>query len=648
MEESSYSNLLSEGYIGNVKLRNRIIMPPMETNLPSITGEVTDSLLRYYEERAKGGPGAIIVEFTGVDSKTGKGTQTQLLLDSHGFISGHNQLVEIIHKYRCKAFLQLHHAGRQTTKSIIGTTPVSASSIPCKVMKAVPREMETEEVYEMIEKFVKAAHRAKLAGYDGVELHAAHGYLLNNFLSPYSNKRQDEFGGSTENRARIVTEIIKGIREKVNKNFPIIVRFSADEFVEGGLQIEESVKLSKYFEESGAAALHISTSIFETMERNVEPMPLPDGWRIPLAAKIKENVSISVIAVGAIRTPKMAEETLAEGKADFVAIGRGLLADPEWVKKVESNQVAAINQCTSCCYCVERVSTHLPVRCSVNPRAGKENILGSFLKGTENRQKVAIVGGGVAGLASAVFAARKGHDVSLYEASGELGGLIDVASAAPHKHRWLYTRDYLLHEINSLGVKVFLNQQIHEEDLKKLGAEKVIISTGMTPKEDVISQQEDIPVLNVVDLLRQRPLIENNRVLVLGSRGAGLEAAHFLAEQNNMVYVLSRSSKKEIGANIDFINRKVMMEEIRKSSVEFLSESDITSIDGQNVLYHHNQTDTVRILENIDVIIQARGFNANDPFINRDFVRIGSGAGPRKISDCFSEAYDIVEQLTYS
>lgn len=648
MEEIIFPNLLSVGYIGNVKLRNRIIMPPMETNLPSIAGEVTEPLLRYYEERAKGGPGAIIVEFTGVDSNTGKGTQTQLLLDSHGFISGHNQLVEVIHKYRCKAFLQLHHAGRQTTKSIIGTTPVSASSIPCKVMKTVPREMETEEVYEMIEKFVKAAHRAKLSGYDGVELHAAHGYLLNNFLSPYSNRRQDEFGGSTENRARIVTEIIKGIREKVDRNFPIIVRFSVDEFVPGGLQIDESIKLAQCFEKAGAAAIHVSTSIFETMERNVEPMPLPDGWRIPLAAKIKENVSISVIAVGAIRNPNMAEETLSEGKADFVAIGRGLLADSEWVKKVESNQVSSINQCTSCCYCVERVSTHLPVRCSVNPRAGKENILGPFIKGIEKKQKVVIVGGGVAGLAAAVFAAKKGHEVSIYEASSELGGLIDVASAAPHKHRWLYTREYLLHEIDSLRVKVFLNQHINEEEIKKYSDAKIIISTGMTPKDDVVNEQGNIPVFNVVELLREKPLIENKRVLVLGSRGAGLEAAHYLAEQNNKVYVLSRSGKKDIGANIDFINRKVMMQEIRESTIEFISNSDIASIEGHNVHYHQDQTNKAGILENIDVVIQARGFHANDPFKNRNLFRIGSGAGPRKISDCFSEAYDVVEQLTYS
>lgn len=280
-----FRHLLTPGRIGNVRLKNRVIMAPMETNLPSITGEVNERLIEYYEERAKGGPGAIIVEFTGVDSVTGKGSPTQLLLDQNGFISGHNQLVEAIHRHNCKVFLQLHHAGRQTTPGITGTTPISASSIPCKVMKAIPREMSTEEVRDMVKKFVKAAHRAKRAGYDGVELHAAHGYLLNNFLSPYTNKRTDEYGGTTENRARIVTEIIRGIRERLGGEYPVIVRFSVDEFVDGGLTIEESIRLARLFERAGASAIHVSTSIFETMERNVEPMSFPDAWRVPWLQK---------------------------------------------------------------------------------------------------------------------------------------------------------------------------------------------------------------------------------------------------------------------------------------------------------------------------------------------------------------------------
>jgi 2,4-dienoyl-CoA reductase-like NADH-dependent reductase (Old Yellow Enzyme family)/thioredoxin reductase len=647
VENTTYYNLLTEGKIGKLKLKNRIIMPAMETNLPSITGEVTEDLIRYYEERAKGGPGAIIVEFTGIDSKTGRGSQTQLLLDSHGFISGHNQLVETIHKYNCKAVLQLHHAGRQTTKSIIGETPVSASSIPCKVMKSVPRELTTEEVKAIISKFVKAAARAKKAGYDGVELHAAHGYLLSNFLSPYTNMREDEYGGSTVNRSKIVTDIISGIKEKVDRNFPIIIRFSVDEFVDGGLKIEESIQLAKLFENAGADAIHVSTSIFETMDRNVEPMSFADGWRIPLATQIKENTTIPVIGVGAIRHPKLAEEIIMEGKVDFVAIGRGLLADPNWVKKVEENQTELINQCTSCCLCVERVSFHLPVRCSVNPRAGKEKLLGSFIKGTENVKSFIIIGGGVSGLAAAVFAGKKGHEVTLYEGSSQLGGLLDVASAAPNKHRWLSLKDYLINEINHLGVKVNLNQQIHEKDIDNFKDSEIIISTGMIPRNDVVKQQ-NIPVLSVLDVLRKKTVLENKRVLVLGSRGAGLEVAHFLTKYNNTVFVLSRSGRNDIGANIDFMNRKDILQEIAKEKVTFITGSDIESAVDQTIYYHNYDKDSVETLPQIDYIVQARGFLSNDPFNAKNIKRIGSSISPRKISDCIREAYDVVELLTYS
>lgn len=330
-----YDHLFKKGKIGNLVLKNRIVMPPMATNLAGPNGEMTDHLIAYYEERAKGGTGLIIVEFTSIEYELGIGLLNQLRIDGDRYIAGFHRLANVVHKYGAKLFVQLHHAGRQSNSLLTGGRQIVAPSpVTCAVIDEEPRELTTSEVKELVNHFVMGAVRCQAAGIDGVELHAAHGYLINQFLSPNTNLRTDEYGGSFENQMRFLKEIVWGIREKCGSNYPVTVRLSVDEFDEGGMTVELSKEVSRYLENIGVDGLHASAANYNSMDKLIESMLYEQGWRVYLAEALKEVVRIPVIAVGVIREPEFAEKVLAEGKADFIAIGRGHIADPEWAKKM--------------------------------------------------------------------------------------------------------------------------------------------------------------------------------------------------------------------------------------------------------------------------------------------------------------------------
>lgn len=314
----SYHHLFQQGKIGNITLKNRIVMPGMSTNLASSNGEVTDTQIRYYEERAKGGTGLIITEFTTIDYELGKGAVNQLRIDDDRFITGFHRLANAVHKYGAKIFVQLHHAGRQSDSLLTGGKQIVAPSpVTCEAIGEEPRELTTTEVKDLIQKFIMAAYRCKLAGIDGVELHGAHGYLINQFLNPYTNLRTDEYGGSFENRIRFLEEIVRGIKKVCEEDFPVTVRLSVDEFDEHGLDVDESKKISTYLEKIGVDGLHASAGNYNSIDKVIESPLFEQGWRVYLAEAIKRVVDIPVITVGAIREPQFVESILADGKADF-------------------------------------------------------------------------------------------------------------------------------------------------------------------------------------------------------------------------------------------------------------------------------------------------------------------------------------------
>lgn len=286
----SYQNLLKEGQIGNLTLKNRIVMPPMGTNLAGSEGEVTDELVAYYEERAKGGTGLIIVEFTCIDYEYGKGFIRQLRLDDDCFIPGIHRIADAVQKYGAKVFVQIHHAGRQSNSALInGKQIVAPSNVASAAVGEVPRELTTAEVKELVNKFVQTAIRCKQAGIDGVEVHGAHGYLINQFLSPEANLRTDQYGGSFENRMRFIEEIIVGIKEKCGKDYPVTVRLSVDEFINGGIDLELGKDISLYLEKLGVDGLHVSCGTYDSMDRIIESPLFEQGWRVYLAEEIKKQ-----------------------------------------------------------------------------------------------------------------------------------------------------------------------------------------------------------------------------------------------------------------------------------------------------------------------------------------------------------------------
>lgn len=579
-----YPHLLAPGKIGKCEVRNRVVMPPMATNLGSAFGEVTPELLAYYRRRAQGGVGLIIVENAQVDMFQGRSLVAQIAVDSDKFLPGLRALAEIIHAEGAKTFLQIQHGGRQCTPSTTdGLQPVAPSPIPCKFLGVKPRALTREEIQELVGKFAQAALRAKLAGFDGVEVHAAHGYLLNEFLSPYTNKRDDEYGGSFENRLRFVLEILSSIRELVGEDFVVGVRLSVEEFVPGGLTLQESREIARVLEENGVDYISVSSGIYESVSTIIEPMNFEEGWRAHLARGIKEVVSCPVIAVGVIRHPEVAERILAEGSADFVAVGRGLIADPDWVKKVANGREEEINHCISCNVgCIGELFANGKVHCAVNPWAGREFFLPEAAKAPE-RKRVVVAGGGPGGMMAALVAAQRGHEVHLFEKEKVLGGQLRFASSAPHKDKLLWFVEYLEGALKRAGVFLHLGEEATPEVILALSPQAVIVATGGVPVVPEFSALDPSFASTAWDVLRGRIVLEGKDVAVVGGGVVGCETALFLAERGNRVTILEMLP--HLAEDAEVITRIELLKALNAANVRIMTGTRCMDVEEKRVIY---------------------------------------------------------------
>ena len=531
--KKKYTHIFEPMTIRRMTVKNRIVMTPMGTNYGEQNGEMSFLHINYYEQRAKGGTGLLIVENASVDSPQGSNGTTQLRIDLDNYIPRLFKLCENVHKHGACIAIQLNHAGASAMSSRIGMQPVSASDVPSKAGGEIPRPLEKDEIMHIVKKYGEAAKRAQICGFDAVEIHAGHSYLISQFLSPTTNKRTDEFGGSAENRARFAKLVIEEVRKQVGPFFPIFVRISADEMVEGGNTLEDTLEYLQYFEKE-VDVFDVSCGLNGSIQYQIDANYLPDGWRSYMAKAVKEKYGKPCMTVGNIRDPKVAEDILAKGDADFIGMGRGLIADPEWVNKVEFGKECDIRKCISCNIgCAgHRIGLNQPIRCTVNPAVNSGE---DYMKHKINKPcNVVVIGGGTAGLEAACTAAEVGCTTFLIEKKAELGGLASVISKIPDKKRLADFPNYMIHRASKLhNLFIFKNTSATPELVKSLNPDIIVNATGSVPTLPPITGLHDLvdkddsnvaTVLKMIDRINEYPeKMDGQKVAIIGGGAVGDE-----------------------------------------------------------------------------------------------------------------------------
>lgn len=612
--------LFSPMKIGKVEIKNRVVMPPMMLGMGQFNGNANEKMMNYYEERAKGGVGLIITEITRVNDSTGASTFNQLGASKDRNIAPMAELAKRIHKHGAKLFVQLHHPGRQNVSLMINTLPISVlcdkimpndsyskllyghivpigkkmaeknllfktvSPSKCEISKCAESQnkaLTKTQIKKLINQFADAAVRVKKAGCDGVELHAAHGYLIQQFLSPFTNRRTDEYGGSLENRMRFLTEIIDLIREKCGADFPIIVRLSVDEMYEKigqkgrGYTLEDGIKMAKILEAKGIDAIDVSSASYDTFNYWLEPTTFECGWRKNLAAEIKKNVNIPVIAANLIRSPKQAEEQLESGIQDFVALGRPHIADPHWTEKVAQGREDEIKRCVCCLYCFESMMRGAyegkNAQCSVNPFVGREDVK---LKENGADRKVIIVGAGPAGLTCAELLAKRKFDVTVLEKEDYAGGQLNLADKPPHKEKIHWVADDLLVNAKKAGAKVLFKTNATADVISSFNPEFVIVATGGSAVHPKAFSGDN--VVTVTEILNGTIKPDSKNVCVIGSGMTGLETAELLCEQGNKVSIVEMAN--EIAPDTWFQHKDDALPKLNAHGVKFYTSTKLLSV----------------------------------------------------------------------
>lgn len=642
---TAFPALFQPGRIGALTLPNRLVMAAMETNLAGPEGDVSDRMRAYYARRGAGGVGMVTMEYTCVDSPRGLGGSLQATLDDDARIASHAALAEAIRAGGARACVQLFHAGRQTLRKYTGgAAPVAASAIACKVYREEPEALDIPGIERLVGQFGAAAARAVRAGYDAIEIHGAHGYLLGGFLSGAANRREDAYGGLLENRMLFPLAVIAAVKAAAG-DLPVIFRFSAEEHVEGGTVLSEALEMAPRFVAAGADALHVSTGTAEAMDWNVDPVSRPQGARLPLARAVRQVVDVPVIAVGVIREPRVAEAAITDGDADFVALGRALLADPDWPVKAREGRVADIRPCTSCNWCVDRLLANASLSCAENPLVGFEALPLPARLG--NGRTVAVVGGGPAGIAAALLLDATGWQVTLHERDTTLGAGLRASAEPPDKEKFLWYRDYLLHRLGGSGVKVRTGHAPGAEELAK--ADTVLLATGALDRRPEAQGLDDLRVGQAYDVLTGALALSPGRVLVYGGGETGCEMADHAAEAGREVLLVARSAG-QLARRAQYVYRRHLLDRLRRHSRITIREGltlQAVTPDGAVL----SDADGVTQIHPFDQMLLAAGRLPGSKLLEalteagRDVRMIGDCREVRRIGDAVHDAYAAVQEL---
>jgi 2,4-dienoyl-CoA reductase-like NADH-dependent reductase (Old Yellow Enzyme family)/thioredoxin reductase len=644
-----YPNLFRRGRIGDLEIPNRIVRSPCCTGMGAMDGSVTDRLIRHYTELARGRPGLLIVEYSYVDKEASKSAQCQLGCADNEHIPGLAWLARTIQSYGVKAGIQLEHAGRQ---KFLGTPPIKAPSrIPWEELHAmggsVPEELTWDEIQEIVRSFGDAARRAQLAGFDFVEIHGAHGYLITNFLSTRTNRRTDWYGGSLENRMRFLMQVVADVRKKVGRGFPLGVRLSGSEYEPDGVTIDESVEVARALEKAGIDVIHVSGGNHHQMHHQVSPLYVPAAHNVWAADAIKHAVSIPVIASGSLNTPELAESVLAEGKGDFVGLGRVLFADPQFPAKAEAGLSEDIVPCIRCNDgCQERsFKRYQSVLCTVNPTLGNEAMAGA--SPVPPGYSVAVVGGGPGGMQAAETLALRGCKVTLFE-KRKLGGMLIEGSAPSFKSDLRLLMSYQRNRMKKLGVQV-VYREVAPAELAEGGFQHVVVAIGGAPVPRRFPGSDRAAVVDGCAVLRGDSSA-GGRVVVIGGGLVGCEAALHLASHGSSVTVVTRREDfmgegGDSGIGVEASNRSALLEMFDRYQVAVRTGLHVAGFDEDGVSFADAAGRQLRLPA--DSVVISSGFRAQPEFAEElgrlgiPATSIGDCVQPRKIFDAMLEGYNL-------
>ena len=688
----NYDMLFSPMKIGNVEIKNRIVMAPMCMGFGQYNGCATETMMNYYEERANGGVGLIFTEITRINDITGASSFGQLGMSHDYQIPALKEMADRIHKHNCKVMVELHHPGRQNLGLMIGTVPIcnigskllgnmytkilTGAVIPpgkvlqdkdivprtvapskcekSKMSESVNRELSKKEIKKLICQFVEGAVRVQKAGCDGVELHASHGYLIQQFLSPNTNKRTDEYGGSLKNRMRFLLEIIDGIRKNCGKDFPIVVRLTVDEMYSKigqdgkGYNLEEGLKMAKILNDKGIDAIDVSSAAYDTFNYWLEPTTFTPGWRKYLACEVKKVVDIPVIAANLIRSPKQAELQLEEGCQDFISLGRPLIADPYWAKKVKNDNENLVKRCVCCLYCFESMMNgaykYTHGKCSVNPFVGREDVK---LKHNGNARKVVIIGAGCAGLTAAELLAKRGFDVTVFEKDSKQGGQLNLASKPPHKDKMNWVCEDLLANAVLAGAKVIFNTLATKEIIDSYSPQIVINATGGNAVHPKAFSGNNIST--VTEILDGSVKLKNKNVAVIGSGMTGLETSELLVSQGNKVTIIEMAD--EIAPSAWFQHVDDALPVLEKADTKFLTSHKLLSVSQSGIELEDLKSKKTISLK-VDYVVLSLGvkpdtvlFDTIKNSSNYKVYNIGDSLKIGRIANATESAYQLVMSI---
>ena len=641
---TTLKHLFAPIQIGRMQARNRLLMSAMSINFGvDENGYVTDQLTGYLAARAKGGTGMILVGGGGVHP-TGLELPGLPALWDDACIPALKKMVAAVKRYDTCFGMQLMHGGRQSYHD----RKVAPSAIPAPaVVKGVPKELNEAEIAELVAAFGDAARRCRDAGFDFIEVHGAHGYLINQFLAPNANQRKDRYGGSFENRIRFFLELLADIKAKTGADFPVGLRINGEDYIDGGWTLDDALRLAPILEKNGADYLHVSAGVYGSTQLTIPSMYVAHGCFVHLAEAVKQVVDIPVVGVGRIKSPELADRILKIGQVDMVAMGRALIADPMLPEKARTGDLNAIRPCIGCCLgCIHAVLALEPGSCVVNPDVGREYLMSDDEKALPAKS-VLVVGAGPAGLAVARVAAMRGHRVTIVEERGHAGGLFRLAAIPPGRGEMMDIINFLTREIERLGVPLRLNTPLSADLINELNPDAVILASGSLPDMPIIKGlfTTRMDLCTVIEVLEGK--ITGDRVIIVGGGQAGLVTADYLAEKGRDVAVLNR--KRHFGEEMSSNDRFYLRERLKRETVRLFKQVAIKTFTDDGAIFT-SAGDPVT-LKGFDTVVVAEAMapvrDAKQMLQGREIELhvIGDAKTPRNLMLAQSEAEELGRSL---